>query len=104
MAISSTNILLPDSLALSVRKRRWIEGVPGRRFDLDDVKQGVLIDDILAEIEKAYIEKALEFSGMNRTRAAELLGINLSRVLKNKNQAVRQGARRYDKRSIFKHM
>ncbi len=77
VAISSTNILLPDSLALSVRKRRWIEGVPGRRFDLDDVKQGVLIDDILAEIEKAYIEKALEFSGMNRTRAAELLGINL---------------------------
>ncbi len=27
-----------------------------------------------------------------------------NRVLKNKNQAVRQGARRYDKRSIFKHM
>jgi len=25
-------------------------------------------------------------------------------VLKNKNQAVRQGARRSDKRSIFKHM
>ncbi|MDD4463470.1 MAG: hypothetical protein PHR86_04380, partial [Desulfobacterales bacterium] len=28
----------------------------------------------------------------------------INRVLKNKNQAVRQGARRYDKRSIFKHM
>jgi len=28
----------------------------------------------------------------------------LSRVLKNKTQAVRQGARRCDKRSIFKHM
>jgi hypothetical protein len=27
-----------------------------------------------------------------------------NRVLKNKNQAVRQGARRYDKRGIFKHM
>jgi hypothetical protein len=29
---------------------------------------------------------------------------NISRVLKNKNHAVRQGARRSDKRSIFKHM
>jgi len=28
----------------------------------------------------------------------------INRVLKNKDQAVRQGARRYDKRSIFKHM
>ena len=38
VAISSTSILLPDSLALSVRKRRWIEGVQGCRFDLDGVK------------------------------------------------------------------
>jgi hypothetical protein len=30
--------------------------------------------------------------------------IPFNRVLKNKNQAVRQGARRSDKRSIFKHM
>ena len=28
----------------------------------------------------------------------------INRVLKNKNQAVRQGARRCDKRSIFRHM
>ena len=77
VAISSTNILLPDSLALSVRKRRWIEGVPGCRFDLDDVKKGVLIDEILAKIEKAYILKALESAGMNKGRAADLLGINL---------------------------
>ena len=27
-----------------------------------------------------------------------------NRLLKNKNQVVRQGARRFDKRSIFKHM
>ena len=101
VAISSTSILLPDSLALSVRKRRWIEGVQGCRFDLDGVKKGVLIDEILARIEKAYILKALESAGMNKSRAAELLGINLSRVLKNKNQAVRQGARRCDKRSIY---
>ena len=29
---------------------------------------------------------------------------SFSRVLKNKNQAVMQGALRYDKCSIFKHM
>jgi hypothetical protein len=31
-------------------------------------------------------------------------GNAFNRVLKNKNQAVRQGARRCDKRSIFRHM
>jgi two-component system response regulator PilR (NtrC family) len=35
VALSSTNIILPDSLALSVHKRRCIEGVKNRRFDLD---------------------------------------------------------------------
>jgi len=40
VALSSTNIILPDSLALSVHKRRWIEGFEDRRFDLDDVSRG----------------------------------------------------------------
>ena len=29
VALSTTNIILPDSLALSVHKRRWIEGIQG---------------------------------------------------------------------------
>ena len=77
VALSNTNILLPDSLALSVHKRRWIEGVRNRRFDIDEVAKGVALDNILAEIEKAYIEKALECADGNKSRAAELLGINL---------------------------
>ncbi len=77
VAISSTNILLPDSLALSFFKRRWIEGIHRRRFDLDEVGKGVALDAILEEIEKAYIEKALETSNRKKEQAADLLGINL---------------------------
>ena len=77
VALSNTNILLPDSLALSVHKRRWIEGVKNRRFDIDEVAKGVALDNILAEIEKAYIEKAMECADGSKSRAAELLGINL---------------------------
>ncbi len=77
VALSTTNIILPDSLSLSMHKRRWIEGIPERRFDLEDVAQGVSLDTIIEEIERAYIEKALESSGGNKHRAAELLGITL---------------------------
>jgi two-component system response regulator PilR (NtrC family) len=75
VALSSTNIILPDSLALSFHKRRWIEGVKDRRFDLDEVKKGVALDVILTEIEMAYLEKALEYSDGNKQKAADLLGI-----------------------------
>lgn len=77
VALSSTNIILPDSLSLSMHKRRWIEGVKNKRFDLDEVAKGVSLDHILEEIEKAYIEKALEFTGGNKNKASELLDINL---------------------------
>ena len=76
VALSTTNIILPDSLALSVHKRRWIEGVKDRRFDVDEVAKGVALDTILEEIERAYLKKALECSHGSRSRAAELLGIS----------------------------
>lgn len=75
VALSTTNILLPDNLSLSIHKRRWIEGIENRRFDLDEVAKGVALDKILEEIERAYLEKALSCSGGNKNRAAELLGI-----------------------------
>jgi len=77
VALSTTNIILPETLSLSIHKRRWIEGVKNRRFDLDDVSGGVRLDEIMDEIEKAYIEKALSCAQGNKTRAAELLGITL---------------------------
>jgi two-component system response regulator PilR (NtrC family) len=76
VALSSTNIILPDSLALAVHKNRWIEGVENRRFDLDEVATGVRLDDILEEIEKAYLKRALEHTGANISKAAELLDIS----------------------------
>ncbi len=80
VALSSTNIILPDSLALSVHKRRWIEGIKDRRFDLDEVAKGVSLDAILEEIERAYLKKALELASGNKNRAAELLGISLRSI------------------------
>jgi len=77
VALSSTNILLPDSLAMSIHKKRWIEGVRNRRFDLDEVAQGVNLDSILEEIERAYIEKAMECTDGNKNKAADLLGLSL---------------------------
>jgi two-component system response regulator PilR (NtrC family) len=76
IALSSTNIILPDSLALSLHKRRWIEGIKNRRFDLDEVKNGVSLDNILEEIEKAYLERALECTNGRKQEAADLLGIS----------------------------
>ena len=75
VALTSTNIILPDSLAISLHKRRWIEGVENRRFDLDEVAKGVFLEEILEEIEKAYIKKALVFAEGNKKKAAELLGL-----------------------------
>jgi len=77
VALSSTNILLPDSLAMSIHKKRWIEGVPNRRFDIDEVPHGVSLDAILEEIERAYIVKAMECAAGNKNKAAELLGLSL---------------------------
>jgi two-component system response regulator PilR (NtrC family) len=76
VALSSTNIILPDSLALSIHKRRWIEGVKDRRFDLDEVSKGVSLDAILEDIERAYLKKALECTNGKKQEAAELLGIS----------------------------
>lgn len=76
VALSNTNIILPDSLALAVHKNRWIEGVENRRFDLDEVATGVRLDDILEEIERAYLKRALAHSGANISKAAELLDIS----------------------------
>jgi len=76
VALTSTNIILPESLTLSFHKRRWIEGAKNKRYDLDEVAYGVPLDTILSEIETAYIEKALEVGAGNKQKAAELLGIS----------------------------
>ena len=76
VALSSTNIILPDSLAISLHKRRWIEGFQDRRFDLDEVSRGVSLDSILEEIERGYLKKALDCSNGSKNKAAKLLDIS----------------------------
>jgi len=76
VALSVTNIILPESLSMSSKRRRWIEGVPRRRFDLDEVATGVDLTEILEAIERAYMEKALEHTKRNKSKAAELLGLS----------------------------
>jgi len=76
VALSTTNIILPDSLALSLHKRRWIEGFKDRRFDLDEVSRGVSLDGILEDIERGYLKKALDCSKGSKNKAAELLGVS----------------------------
>ncbi|MBF0242975.1 MAG: sigma-54-dependent Fis family transcriptional regulator [Desulfamplus sp.] len=82
VALSSTNIILPESLTISMHKRRrWIEGHKNnRRYDLEAVAQGVDLDEILASIEAAYVEKAMDIAGGNKSKAAELLGITLRSI------------------------
>lgn len=83
VALSSTNIILPESLSIAahkIHKKRWIEGIRGRRFDVDDVENGVQLDDIIEEIEKAYIKKALDCTGGNKNNAAKLLSISFRSI------------------------
>ena len=77
VALSSTNILLPDSLAISFHKKKWLnKDNINSRFELNKIQDGISLDDILIEIERAYIEKALEYSGGKKQKAADLLGIS----------------------------
>jgi two-component system response regulator PilR (NtrC family) len=74
VALETSNIVLPESLALSnFRAAERREG--RRRFDL--TSSGIDLDKVLAEIEKEYIIKALDISHGSKQAAADLLGINL---------------------------
>ncbi|PID74020.1 MAG: Fis family transcriptional regulator [Desulfobacterales bacterium] len=78
VALTSTNIILPDSLAMSIHKRRGKNGIAkDRDAELDAVADGVSLDHVLSEMEKKYIVKALEITRGNKQNAAKLLGINL---------------------------
>ncbi len=81
VALTSTNIILPDSLALSLHKRRWVNGKKDDNVDLDQIENGVALDEILLRIERDYIKKALEVSGGKKQKAADLLGMNYTTFL-----------------------
>jgi two-component system response regulator PilR (NtrC family) len=90
VALSSTNIILPESLSLSFHKKEIsreedIEDeaqFSGKNYfsdfclDLNSVESGVDLDGILAETEKNYLVKALEITEWNKKNAAKLLDIS----------------------------
>jgi two-component system response regulator PilR (NtrC family) len=79
VALSTTNIVLPESLALSTHRKTKLSA----RVDADwssaielPIPEGDL-DSALARVEKAYLDKAMEFSGGVKHKAAKLLGVSM---------------------------
>ncbi len=74
VALETSNIVLPQSLALSNLKKVRISE-DRRRTDLGS--EGVDLDKVMVDIERDYIIKAMEMAGGSRQRMAELLGITM---------------------------
>ena len=74
VALEASNIVLPQSLALSHFKQvRRKEN--RRRMDIGP--DGIELDNVMVEIEKEYILKAIEMTRGSKQGAAKLLGINI---------------------------
>lgn len=76
-ALETSNIVLPESLALSSLRERGNERRK-RRTDLGS--EGIQLDEVMLEIEREYLVQALEIARGSKQGAAELLGINLRSV------------------------
>ncbi|MEE4356793.1 MAG: sigma-54 dependent transcriptional regulator [Desulfococcaceae bacterium] len=76
VALSNTNIILPDSLALSLHKRKNTHP-ENEIMDPGGIAEGISLDNVLADMERRYVQKALEISKGKKQKAARLLGINL---------------------------
>jgi len=74
VALETSNIVLPESLALSSLRERGNERRK-RRTDLGP--DGIQLDEVMLEIERDYLAQALEIARGSKQRAAELLGVNL---------------------------
>lgn len=74
VALETSNIVLPESLTLS-DFRGALEQKGRRRLDLSP--DGISLDEIMAEIERDYLLKAMEMARGSKQRAAELLGVSM---------------------------
>lgn len=72
VALETSNIVLPQSLTLSDFKKARVRE-DRRRTDLGP--DGVKLDEVMTEIERDYIIKAIEMTYGSHKKAAELLGI-----------------------------
>ena len=76
VSTATTNIILPDSLALSTYKRTRKTADEAKALPVDIAAPDFDLDAVLAEVEQGYLLKALEMSGGVKQKAAELLGIS----------------------------
>jgi len=74
VALETSNIVLPESLALS-DFRGNLSKKGRRRLDLGP--EGIALDEVMAEIESDYILKSMEIAHGSKQKAAELLGISM---------------------------
>jgi len=74
VALETSNIVLPQSLALSHFKQVQRKE-DRRRIDLGP--DGMKLDTVMADIERDYILKAMEMAQGSKQGAAKLLGINM---------------------------
>jgi two-component system response regulator PilR (NtrC family) len=75
VALSATNIILPESITLSAFKSG--AGVKKPCCHIDIPLSGFNLEERLNDMERGYIRKALEITNGQKKRATELLGINL---------------------------
>lgn len=74
VALETSNIVLPESLTLS-NFQRGRTRTGGYRRQKDLTQEGINLGDVMAEIEKDYIIKAIEMANGVKREAAKLLGI-----------------------------
>lgn len=75
VALEASNIVLPESLTLSNFRKGTI-GDNGQN-GLGLIEDGIKLDEVISDIEKKYILKAMELGNGSKQRAAELLGISM---------------------------
>jgi len=80
VATATTNIILPESLALASHKQTKTqqgETVSATPVIQDFPPTGINLEDLLGNMERQYLLKAMEMSGGGKQKAAELLGITM---------------------------
>jgi two-component system response regulator PilR (NtrC family) len=75
VAMATTNIILPESLALSTYKRGKKSAKKYELSDFDIPPTGLDLDAMLSDAERGYLLKALEMTQGVKQKAAKLLGI-----------------------------
>ena len=75
VALETSNIVLPGSLTLSNLRTGTGSAKISQKRSLDP--NGIQLDEVMAEIEREYVTKAMAMTQGSKQRAADLLGINL---------------------------